>query len=78
MEFKQQIVIIVGKEKRKSAKGNEYTAVSVSDGAYPLGMIVSNDVKYDDLKLFEPIEVDMSITLGKYPKAELLRVYPVK
>lgn len=77
MEFKEQTVIIVGKEKRKSAKGNEYIAVSVSDGAYPLGMIVNSSVGYDDLKLFEPILVDLSISLGKYPKAELLKVYPV-
>lgn len=78
MEFKNQTVIFVGKERKKSTKGNEYIALSISDGAYPMSLMAENSVNYDSIELFNPVQVDLSITLGKYPKATLLQVHPQK
>lgn len=63
---------IIGTEDRVSAKGNNYSVVAFMDGTSTVRAIVDNDCDIVGLPMFEPVHLNLKVSLGKYSDVRLM------
>lgn len=69
---------VVGKESKISKNNEPYGVITVMDGTNPLNLVTKDKALFDSIEPFKQCSMVLDITMGKYPKVEIVRISNIK